>query len=117
MPLSAHEQRVLAAIEDGLNRQDPQLAGLLARRPPLTTEQTRRRLGARWAAVPIALAVWALIASLAAVSGVGLADAALIVVALGMLVGVHVARFLARRALYRRFAADAHPDRCRHRED
>jgi hypothetical protein len=117
MPLSADEQRVLAAIADELNREDPQLVELLARcPPPLMTQQTRRRLGARWAAVPLALGMWALIAALATVSGVGLADAALIVVALGMLVGVHGAKFLARRALYRRFAADARPDRY-HRED
>jgi hypothetical protein len=113
MPLSAHEQRVLAAIEDGLNRQDPQLAELLARRPSSSTKRGRRTT--RWAVVPVALAVWVLITILAAVAGVGLADAALIVVGLGMLVGVHVARFLARRALYRRFAADVHLDR--HPED
>jgi hypothetical protein len=117
MPLSAHEQRVLSAIEDELNRQDPQLAELLAGRPPDTTQQTRHRLRARWAAVPLALAVWALITVLAAVSGVGLADATLIVVALGMLIGVHLARFLARRALYRRFAAETGPLRRCHHDD
>jgi hypothetical protein len=117
MPFSAHEQRVLSAIEDELDRQDPQLAELLDGRPPDTTQQTRHRLDARWAAVPLALAVWTLITALTTVSGVGLADATLIVVALGMLVGVHLARFLARRALYQRFAAETDPLRRRHHED
>jgi hypothetical protein len=119
MPLSAHEQRVLADIEDALNRQDPQLTELFTRCPPPTgtrTAQESRRPGARWAAVPIVLAVWALVAVLVVVSGVGLINAVLIVLALVMLVAAHLVRFFARRTLYRPYGMDVGPG-CSHRED
>jgi hypothetical protein len=58
--------------------------------------------GARWAALPIGLTVWAVVVTLVAASGVGFADAALISVAFVMLVAVHVARWFARRTLLRR---------------
>ena len=48
--------------------------------------------------------------------GLLVATAIGIAIALAMLVGVHLARWSARCALYRRFGPDAHPDHP-HRED
>lgn len=54
-------------------------------------------------AVLLVAAVWALVLVLVVASHVGLANAVLITVALAMLVGVHVLRWTARRALIRRY--------------
>lgn len=194
MPLSPHEQRILAVVEEELREKDPELADLFTRCPPPTARRrypvsaaglgllvvlllalvlvhppaarwgaagvglvtvtlvvpwivgtarvgvrpqrepdrvdhdvgtatpfaTRTRrddgtLGGRRAALPIGLTVWVIVVALTA-SDVGLVNAALISTALAMLVGVHLARWAARRALYRRFGPDALPDHP-HRED
>jgi len=70
---------------------------------------------ARRAALLIGLTVWFIVVVLIA-SQVGVANAALISVALAMLVGVHLARWFARRALYRRFGPGSQPNHS-HRED
>lgn len=98
MPLSAREQRILTEIEDQLTRQDPELSDLFSSRPPST----------RWVALPIGVTVWAVVVALLQAAGAGFADAALIAVAVVVLIGVHVARHLARRALFRRLASDGH---------
>ena len=194
MPLSAHEQRILAGVEEELREKDPELADLFTRCPPPTarhgypvspaglgllvvvllalvlvhplaaawgaagvglatavlvvpwivvaprvgarpqrepdrvdhdvgtetpsvtrTQRGDGTLGSRRAALPIGLTVWVLVIALIA-SQVGLANAVLITIALAMLVGVHLARWSARCALYRRFGPDADPDHP-HRED
>ena len=193
MPLSAHEQRILAGVEEELREKDPELADLFTRCPPPTarrgypvspaglgllvvvllalvlvhplapawgaagvglataalvvpwivvaprvgapqrepdrvdhdvgtetpsvtrTQRGDGTLGSRRAALPIGLTVWVLVIALIG-SQVGLANAALITIALAMLVGVHLARWSARCALYRRFGPVAHPDHA-HRED
>ena len=193
MPLSAHEQRILAVIEEELSEKDPGLADLFTHCPPpgarrrypvsaaglgllvvvllvlvlvhplaapwgavgvglvtlvlvvpwivvaarmdarpqhepdrvdhvgtetpsvTRTQREDGTRGARRAALPIGLTVWLIVIALIA-SHVGVLNAVLISVALAMLVGVHLARWFARRALYRRFGPDALPDHP-HRED
>jgi len=114
MPLSAHEQRILAGVEEELREKDPELADLFTRCPPPTARHgypvSPAGLGLL---VVVLLALVVLVHPLAAAWG---AAGVVITIALAMLVGVHLARWSARCVLYRRFGPDAHTDHP-HRED
>ena len=55
MPLSPREERILAAIEDGLGTQDPRLAAALARPHHARFRRLRPPLGAAQAAALVAV--------------------------------------------------------------
>jgi uncharacterized membrane protein YkgB len=103
MSLSPQEQRILAAIEDQLTRDDPALAGLLSRRSAAGVGRTYVRsallgLLVGVLVVLVLLAVGAPVVALVA----GAVEIALPVVAVALLVASHVLRWYARRALFGR---------------
>lgn len=65
------------------------------------------------AAVAIGLTVCALAVALVVASNVGLGDSVLIAVALVLLVGAHLMKWYARRALFRQIAPDGRDARPR----
>jgi Protein of unknown function (DUF3040) len=102
VPLSSRDQAILAGIEDELTRSDPGLSDLLTARAARHADDRPR---ARRVAVGAALAFAALLLVTVAVSEVGLVDAVLITFGFGMLFGVPVARWHARRVLFDRSGA------------
>lgn len=113
MSLRPHEQRVLVRIEERMSRDDPALAGLLARPPAGTVGRRKTTVLTSTRRFDVPIRVWAgvILGTVVVALAAGAVEIALLVVAVVVLLVAHILRWRARRAVFRRFSDRDTPTR------